>query len=82
MINSKKLIDTVLAKQNMSSCGPNLGGAGGVVVAFRTCTDKLVDAVDAGAAVLAGVDGTLVNVDVTHGTWWDSTHDMTSSQVG
>lgn len=47
----------------------DLGEAGGVMVAFWTHTGEAVDAVNTGAAVVAGVDGTLVNVDVTHGPY-------------
>ena len=46
----------------------DLGKAGGIVVAIRTHAGEAVDAVDAGAAVVAGVDGALVDVDVTHST--------------
>lgn len=35
--------------------------------AVRTQAGKAVDAVDTGAAVVAGVDGALVDVNVTHG---------------
>lgn len=45
----------------------DLREAGGVVVTFWTRAGEAVDAVDAGAAIVAGVDGTLVDVDVTHG---------------
>lgn len=45
----------------------DLGEAGGVMVAFWTYTFEAVDTVDTGAAVVTGVDGTLVNVEVTHG---------------
>lgn len=45
----------------------DLGEAGGAVVTFWTHAGEAVDAIDAGAAVVAGVDGALVDVDVTHG---------------
>lgn len=45
----------------------DLGEAGGVMVTFWTHAGEAVDAIDAGAAVVAGVDGALVDVDVTHG---------------
>lgn len=47
----------------------DLGEAGGVMVAFWTHAGEAVDAVNAGAAVVAGVDGTLINVDVAHGAY-------------
>lgn len=47
----------------------DLREAGGVVVTLRTCAGEAVDAIDTGSAVAAGVAGTLVNVDVTHGAW-------------
>lgn len=46
----------------------DLREAGGVVVAVRTNAGEAVDAVNAGAAIVAGVDGALVNVNVTHHT--------------
>lgn len=47
----------------------DLGEAGGVMVTFWTHAGEAVDAVDTGAAVVTGVDRTLVDVEVTHGTW-------------
>lgn len=47
----------------------DLGEAGGVMVAVWTHAGEAVDAVNTGAAVVAGVDGTLVNVAVTHGPY-------------
>lgn len=46
----------------------DLGEAGGVMVAIWTHAGEAVDAVDTGATIVAGVDGALINVDVTHGT--------------
>lgn len=45
----------------------DLGEAGGVVVTLRAHAGEAVDAVDTGAAIVAGVDGALVDVDVAHG---------------
>lgn len=45
----------------------DLQEASGVVEAVRTQAGESVDAVDTGAAVVAGVDGALVDVDVAHG---------------
>lgn len=44
----------------------HLGQTGGVVVALWTQTGEAVDAINAGAPVVTGVDGTFINVDVTH----------------
>ncbi len=46
----------------------DLGEAGGVMVTFWTHAGKAVDAIDTGATIVAGVDSTLIDVDVTHGT--------------
>lgn len=46
-----------------------LGEAGVVMVTVWTHAGEAVDAVDAGAPVVAGVDGAFIDVDVTHGTW-------------
>ena len=43
--------------------------AGGVVVALRAQAGEAADAVDAGAAVVARVDDTVVDIDVAHGAW-------------
>ncbi len=45
----------------------DLGEAGGIMVTFWTRAGEAVDAIDTGATIVAGVDGTLVDVDVTHG---------------
>lgn len=45
----------------------DLREAGGIVVTFWTYAGEAVYAVNAGAAVVAGVDGALVDVNVTHG---------------
>lgn len=44
----------------------HLGQTGGVVVALWTQAGEAVCAVDARSPVVAGVDGTLVDVDVAH----------------
>lgn len=46
----------------------DLREAGGIMVSFWTHAGEAVDAVDTGAAIVAGVDGALVDVNVTHGT--------------
>lgn len=47
----------------------DLREAGGIMVTFWTHTGEAVDAIDTGATIVAGVDGTLVNVNVTHGPY-------------
>lgn len=47
----------------------DLREAGGIVVAIGTHAGEAVGAVDTRAAVVARVEGALVYVDVTHGTW-------------
>lgn len=46
----------------------DLGEAGGIMVTLWTDAVEAVDTIDTGAAIVAGVDGTFVDVDVTHGT--------------
>lgn len=46
----------------------DLGEAGVVMVTLRTRAGEAVNAIDTGAAVVAGVDGALVDVNVTHST--------------
>lgn len=62
-------IDEVLASAvdaGVAATLVHLRQTGGVVVAFWAQAGKAVDAVDACAAVVTGVDGTLIDVDVTH----------------
>lgn len=47
----------------------DLGETSGVMVTIWTDAGEGVDAVNAGAAVVAGVDGTLIDVDVTHSAY-------------
>jgi len=61
------LVLTVAVDAGVAEALVDLGEAGGVLVAVWTRAGEAVDAVDAGAAVVAGVDGTLVDVNVTHG---------------
>lgn len=56
----------------------DLGEAGGIMVTIWTQAGEPVDAVNAGAPIAAGVDGTLVNVDVTHGTYSEEGRDTFS----
>lgn len=44
----------------------HLGQAGGVVVALWAQAGEAVDAIDARAPVVTWVDGTLIDIDVTH----------------
>lgn len=62
-------IDEVLAAAvdaGVAATLVHLRQTGGVVVALRTQAGEAVDAVNARAPVVAGVDGTLINVNVTH----------------
>ena len=61
------LVLTVSVDAGVTEALVDLGEAGGVMVTLGTHAGEAVDAVDAGAAVVAGVDGALVDVDVTHG---------------
>ena len=45
----------------------DLRGAGIVVVTLRAHTCEAVDAVNAGAAAVARIDGALIHIDVAHG---------------
>lgn len=63
-------VDLVLAvtvNAGVAEALVDLREAGGVMEAVRTQAGEAVDAVDTGAAIVAGVDGALVDVDVTHG---------------
>lgn len=44
----------------------HLRQAGGVVVALGAQAGEAVDSIHAGPSVVTGVDGTVVDVDVTH----------------
>lgn len=55
-------MDTWIAKALV-----DLGEAGDIMITFWTDTGEAIDAVDTGAAIVAGVAGALINVDVTHG---------------
>lgn len=46
----------------------HLRQTGGVVVALRAQAGVAVDTVDAGSAIVTRVDGTVIDVDVTHCT--------------
>lgn len=63
------LVLTVAVDAGVAEALVDLGEAGGVLVTVGTRAGEAVDAIDAGAAVVAGVDGALVDVDVTHGAW-------------
>lgn len=71
VLHWNSLVDLVLAvavDAGVAQTLVDLGEAGGVVVAVRTHAGEAVDAVDAGAAVVARVDGALVDADVAHGS--------------
>lgn len=44
----------------------HLGQTGGIIVALWTKTREAVDTINACASVVTGIDGTVINVDVTH----------------
>lgn len=44
----------------------HLGEACGIMITFRTHAGEGVDAVETSAAIVTWVDGTFVDVDVTH----------------
>lgn len=62
------LVFTVTMDAGVAEALIDLGEAGGIMVTFWTHAGEAVDAIDARAAIVAGVDGTLVDIDVTHGT--------------
>jgi len=62
------LVFTVTMDAGIAQALVDLGEAGGIVVTVRTHAGEPIDAVDAGATIVAGVDGALVDVDVTHST--------------
>lgn len=70
------LVLTVTVDAGVAEALVDLREAGGVVVTFWTRAGEAVDAVDAGAAIVAGVDGTLVDVDVTHGAYKKTADDL------
>lgn len=40
--------------------------AGGPMIAIKTLTGKTVDSIDTRSSIVTGVDGTLINIEVTH----------------
>lgn len=69
MVSPVDLVLTLTMDAGVAEALVDLGEAGGVVVTFWAHAGEGVDAIDARAAVLAGVDGTVVNIDVTHGSY-------------
>lgn len=67
VVSPVDLVLAVTVDAGVAEALVDLREAGGVVVAVRTQAEEAVDAVHASAAVVAGVDGALVDVDVTHG---------------
>lgn len=62
-------IDEVLASAvdaGVAATLVHLRQTGGIVVALWAQAGKAVDAIDACASIVTGVDGTLIDVDVTH----------------
>lgn len=44
----------------------NLGQTGGIIVSLWAQAGEAIDAIHTCASIVTGVDGTVVNVDVTH----------------
>ena len=63
------LVFAVAVDAGVTEALVDLGEACGVVVPLGTDAGEPVDAVNAGAPVVAGADGALVDVDVTHGSY-------------
>lgn len=63
------IVLTVTVDAGIAEALVDLREAGGIMVTFWTHAGEAVDAIDAGATVVAGVDGTLVDVNVAHGPY-------------
>lgn len=61
------LVFTVTMDAGITEALVDLGEAGGVMVTLWTQAGEAVDAVDTSAAIVARVDGALIDVNVTHG---------------
>lgn len=68
MFSPVDFVLTVTMDARVAETLVDLRETGGVLVTLRTHAGEAVDAVDAGAAVVARVDGAFVDVDVTHGS--------------
>lgn len=66
-ISPVDLVHTGSVDAGVAKALVDLREAGGIVEAIRTQAREAIDFVHTGAAVVAGVNGALVNVDVTHG---------------
>lgn len=61
------IVLTVTVDAGIAEALIDLREAGGIMVTFWTHTGEAIDAIDTGATIVAGVDGTLVDVNVAHG---------------
>lgn len=77
-ISPVDLVLAVTVDTGVAQALVDLREASGVVEAVRAQAGEAVDAVHAGAAVVAGVDGALVDVDVAHGACAESTKGHTT----
>lgn len=60
------LVLTMAMDAGIAEAFVHLGEACGIIVTFWTLAGKGVDAVETSAAIVTRVDGTFVDVDVTH----------------
>lgn len=81
VVSPVDLVLTVAVDAGVAEALVDLREADGVVVAVRTQAGEAVDAVHTSAAVVAGVDGALVDVDVTHGACAEPTKSHTPGCV-
>lgn len=81
VVSPVDLVLAVAVDAGVAEALVDLREADGVVVAVRTQAGEAVDAVHTSAAVVAGVDGALVDVDVTHGACAEPTKSHTPGCV-
>lgn len=81
VVSPVDLVLAVAVDAGVAEALVDLREADGVVVAVRTQAGEAVDAVHASAAVVAGVDGALIDVDVTHGACAEPTKSHTTGCV-
>lgn len=60
-------IFTVAVDARITEALVDLGETCGITVSLRTDTGESIDTINTSAPIVARVDGTLINVDVTHG---------------
>lgn len=59
---------TVAVDAGIAEALVDLGETCGIMVSLRADTGEAIDTINTSAPIVARVDGTLINVDVTHGT--------------